>query len=121
MRERQDRFHGPAFCDNEGKVIQKSDYEEVFYDLLWEGQDQRPDLIGPDVDVKAIYGFFQSFRRGATTGAREMGVLETDINPINRWRKVERAEGMEPNMPVQDHYTEVVQLKPSWLRFSRFI
>jgi hypothetical protein len=121
MRERQGRFHGPAFCDDDGEVVQKSDYEEVFYDLLREIQDQRPDLIGPEVDVEGVYGFFRSFRRGATTRAREMGVSETDIDLINRWRKVERAEGMEPNMPVRDHYTEVVQLKSSRLRFSRSI
>jgi hypothetical protein len=121
IRERQGLFHGPAFCDDSGEVVQKLVYEEVFYDLLQEIQDQRPDLIGPKVDIEGDYGFFRSFRRGATTRAREMGVTETDIDLINRWRKVERAEGMEPNMPVRDHYTEVVQLKSSWLRFSRSI
>jgi hypothetical protein len=52
-------------------------------------------------------------RESMDSRAREMGVLEPDIDLINQWRKVERAEGMKPNMPVRDHYTEVVQLKLS--------
>jgi hypothetical protein len=84
MRERQGLFHGPAFCDNSGEVVQKLVYEEVFYDILLEIQDQRPDLIGPEVDIDGVYGFFRSFKRGATMRAREMGVSEADIDLINR-------------------------------------
>jgi hypothetical protein len=47
-----------------------------------------------------------------------MGVLEADIDLINPWRKMEKAQGVIPSLPVQDHYTEVVQLKASRLRFS---
>jgi hypothetical protein len=119
MRERQGRFHGPAFCDDSGEVATMSDYEEIFYDILHEIQDQRPDLIGPDVDIEQIYGFYCSFRRGATTRAREQGVSEADIDLINRWRKVERALDMKPSLAIRDHYTEVVQLKSSRLRFSK--
>jgi hypothetical protein len=114
MRERQGRFHGPAFCDDSGReVATMSDYEEIFYDILHKIQDQRPDLIGPDVDIEQIYGFFCSFCQGATTRAREQGVSEADINLINRWQKVERALGMEPSLAIRNHYTEVVQLKSS--------
>jgi hypothetical protein len=119
MREGQGRFHGPAFCDEEGEMVSMSDYEETFYDILHEIQDQRPDLIGADVDIEQVYGFYRSFRRGATTRAREQGVSETDIDLINRWRKVEIALGMKPSMAIRDHYTEVVQLKSSRLRFSK--
>jgi hypothetical protein len=119
MRERQGLFNGPAFCNQNGEVIQMSEYEEVFYTFLHEIQEQRPDLIGPDVDVEQIYGFYRSFRRGATTRAREQGVTEPDIDLINCWRKLEKAHGMQPSMPMRDHYTEVVQLKSSRLRFSK--
>jgi hypothetical protein len=106
MRERQGRCHGPAFCDNLGEVAMMSNYEEISYDILHKIQDQRPDLIGPDVDIEQIYGFFCSFRQGATTRARrEQGILEADINLINHWRKVERALGMKPSLAIRDHYT----------------
>jgi hypothetical protein len=38
-------------------------------------------------------------------------VSNADIDLINRWRKVEKAGGMQPSMAVRDHYMEVVQLK----------
>jgi hypothetical protein len=38
-----------------------SDYEETFYEVLHEIQDQRPDLIGQEVDIEQVYGFFRSF------------------------------------------------------------
>jgi hypothetical protein len=119
LRERQGRYHGPAFCNDNGEVVRMTDYEEVFYEILHDIQDQRPDLIGPEVDVEQVYGFYRSFRRGATTRAIEVGVSVPDIDLINRWRKVERAGGMQPSMAMRDHYTEVVQLKTSRLRFSK--
>jgi hypothetical protein len=62
MRERQGRFHhGPAFCDEDGEVVQMSAYEEIFYNILHEIQDQRPDLIHPDVNIEQVYGFYRSF------------------------------------------------------------
>jgi hypothetical protein len=85
MREGQGRFHGPAFCDEEGEVVSMSDYKETFYDILHNIQDQRPDLIGADVNIEQVYGFYCSFRREAMTRAREQGVLETDIS-TNRGR-----------------------------------
>jgi hypothetical protein len=89
MRDRQGKFHGPAFCDDLREVVTMSDYEETFYDILHEIQDQRPDLIGPDVDIEQEYSLDCFFRRGATTRAREQGVSEAGIDLINRWRKVE--------------------------------
>jgi hypothetical protein len=119
LRERQGKYHGPAFCDEAGEVARMSDYEEIFYEILRDIQDQRPDLIAPEVEVEQIYGFYRSFRRGSTTRATELGVSETAIDLVNRWRKVERAGGMQPSMAVRDHYTEVVQLKTSRLKFSK--
>ncbi len=61
-----------------------ADYEEVSYEILHDIQDQRPDLIGPEVDVEQVYGLYRSFQRGATTRAIEVGVSEPNIDLINR-------------------------------------
>jgi hypothetical protein len=79
MREHQGRFHGLAFCDGDGQVVKMSDYEAVFYEILHEIQNKRPDLIGPDVDIEQVYGFYRSFRWGATTRAREVRVSEIEV------------------------------------------
>jgi hypothetical protein len=64
MRERQCLFNGQAFCNENGEVIQMAAYEEAFYSILNEMQDQTPGLIGPDIDIEQIYGFYRSFRHG---------------------------------------------------------
>jgi hypothetical protein len=51
----------------------------------------------------------------------ECGISEGDIDLINWWRKVEEAQGRKPGLSIQDHYTQVAQLKSSKLRFSRAI
>jgi hypothetical protein len=121
LREGQGKFHGPAFDDGNGQVILSGVYETVFHDLLREIQEDRPDLISAEVEVGEVYGFYRSLRRGVTTWARECGVSEGDIDLINRWRKIEEARGRKPGLSIRDHYTEVVQLKSSKLRFSRAI
>jgi hypothetical protein len=55
MRERQGLFHGPAFCNEEGDVIQMSEYEETFYDVLHKIQGQRPDLVGPVLNRSMVF------------------------------------------------------------------
>jgi hypothetical protein len=120
-RERQGRFHCPAFCDEEGEVVQLSEYEEIFYEILHEIQDQIPDLIGHDVDIEQVYGFYRSFRQGAPPRAREVGVSQADIDLINRWRKIKKALGTKPSLSIRDQYTKVVQVKSLKLRFSNSI
>jgi hypothetical protein len=121
LREEQGKFHGPAFDDGNGNIIASGIYETLFYEVLREIQEDRVDLISADVDVGEVYGFYRSLRSGVTTWARECGVSEGDIDLINRWRKIEEAQGRKPGFSIRDHYTQVVQLKSSRLRFSRAI
>jgi hypothetical protein len=83
-----------------GQVIASGIYETVFHDVLREIQEQRPDLIPANVDFGEVYGFYRSLCRGVTTWARECGVLETDIDLINRWRKVDKAWGGKPSLSI---------------------
>jgi hypothetical protein len=52
-------------------------------------KNQRPNLIGPDVDVEQVYSFFWSFRQGATTRATDIGVSEMDIDLIKLRKRAE--------------------------------
>lgn len=82
-------------------------------------QTQKPHIIPPDLQVYEEYGISRSFRRGATTEARNKRVSEEDINLMNRWRSFENAKGRRPRMNMQDHYSDIVQMIPSLLRFSQ--
>jgi hypothetical protein len=82
-------------------------------------QQSRPDLIPLEVNVHEEYGISRSFRWGATTEARNKWVDEEDINLMNRWRTFESAKGRRPRMKMQDHYSDIAQMVPSLLRFSK--
>jgi len=88
-------------------------------DRLQEIQNSGRDLIPSDVSVHEDFGIARSFRRGATTQARNAGVSENDINAMNRWRTADQAKGVKPKAKMQDHYSDIRQMVPTLLRFSQ--
>ena len=60
-----------------------------------------------------------SFRQGATTRAKEMGVSEPTIDMNNRWRLVQNKKGGLPNLPMTQLYVEITQALTTKLRFSK--
>jgi hypothetical protein len=42
-----------------------------------------------------------------------------EVVQMSAYRKIESAQGRKPSLAVREHYTEVVQLKSSWLSFSK--
>jgi len=118
VRESEGKVQGPAFCDDQGNKAKTSLYNEVILDALLRVQERRKDLIPESVDVLEEYGANRSFRRGSTTQAGNQGVAAEDIEVVNRWRKVERAKGTQPNLKMRDHYSEISQMKKRLLRYS---
>jgi len=76
-------------------------------------------LADAKMQVYEEFGISRSFRRGATTEARNQQVPESDINLMNRWRNFEKAGGKRPRMRMQDHYSDISLMIPSLLRFSK--
>lgn len=113
------QLHGPAFSDRCGKVLSSHWLEMEILDRLQEIQNRDDDLIPKEVNVHEEYGLARSFRRGATTQARNAGVAENDINVMNRWRSSEQAKGCKPRAKMQDHYSDIRQMVPTLLRFSQ--
>ena len=87
--------------------------------MLQRIQITRPDLCARDLEVENKYKVFRSFRRGATTRAKEFKVGEDILNMNNRWRKVQNKSGTMPNLPMSDLYTEIQQALLTRLRFSK--
>ena len=76
-------------------------------------------LIPDDLDVNEKYNLYRSFRRGATTRAREMKVPPDVIEMNNRWRKVQNKQGSLPRLPMTELYTEITQVLDTKLSFSQ--
>ena len=103
---------GPTFCDRMGIKLSSKDIWQCVSKYLMKIQDARPDLIGTDVNVQEEYDISRSFRRGATTHAKNQKVSKMDIDAANRWRNVENAQWRKISQPMRDHYSEVSQMVP---------
>lgn len=110
---------GPGLCHEDGSLFNAACLNAELHDVLLEIQHVRSDLIPQGMDVKGKYSVNRSFRRGATTRAREVGVSEGTIAINNRWRQIERNGGSIPNLPMMELYTEISQTLLSQLRFSK--
>lgn len=115
---KEGRKNGPEFCNHRGEVLSPRVMEGIILDSIQRVKDDRPELVGADVNVHEDYGISRSFRRGSNTRAQNVGVSEPDINAAHKWRDVEKARGRKPAMKMSDHYLEVKQSLPSLLRYS---
>ena len=119
MHEGKHRHVGPALCNQNGYVLHQSNLNKELWDMLIRIQITRPDLCARDLEIETKYKVFRSFRRGATTRAKEFKVGEDVLNMNNRWRKVQNKSGTMPNLPMSDLYTEIQQALLTRLRFSK--
>ena len=110
---------GPMFCDHEGFVINSSILNKELHQVLSNLQGSRPDLIARDITVTETYNVYRSFRRGATTRAREAKVPKDIIETNNGWSKIERKSGGMPRMSIAELYTEIRQALATKLPFSK--
>lgn len=122
LRKREGRTRGWMFAYKEGpkkgEPLNMTAYESDIMDVLEEIQERRPDLIPKGLDVKDEYGVFRSFRRGASTAARNARVSPEDIELNNGWRLREAARGRHVSSDMLSYYTELSQSSKSLVRFS---
>ena len=110
---------GPAVCDKKGYVMERWKMNGELHEILKRVQNLEPNLIPSDVEVDKRFNLYRSFRRGATTRAKEMGVSEPTIDMNNRWRLVQNKKGGLPNLPMTQLYVEITQALTTKLRFSK--
>ena len=91
----------------------------ILHETLGKIQVNRPDLLAPVIQVEEKFSIYRSFRRGATTRAKEAKVSEPTIQMNNRWRKVQNRSGGLPNLPMSELYVEISQALGSRTRFSK--
>lgn len=118
-REGRHRAVGPAFCTRTGFVFERWRLNGILHETLGKIQVNRPDLLAPVIQVEEKFSIYRSFRRGATTRAKEAKVSEPTIQMNNRWRKVQNRSGGLPNLPMSELYVEISQALGSRTRFSK--
>ena len=104
-----------------GYVLTQSFLNVELWNVLNKVRHRKPQLLGGDLELEKKFKMFRSFRRGATTRAKEMKIGETALNMNNRRRKVQNKSGTMPNLPMSDLYTEIQPALLTRLRFSKIL
>jgi hypothetical protein len=117
-----DFIDGPAISDKKGRSYSTKDMTDSFLEVLEDLFETDRHLFPPDITSKEIlrerYQAFRSFRRTSDTRAAEMDVSSSDIDIVNRWESVEKAQGRRAAMPMRLHYMQIdLCLKP-FLRYT---
>ena len=109
---------GPALCNSNGYMLERWIINGELHSALEKIQSNYEMMIPRSMNVDERYNIYRSFRRGATTRAKEQGVDEPTIEMNNRWRKWQNKQGSLPNLPMTQLYVEITQALASKLRFS---
>ena len=109
---------GPAVCNPDGYCMESWRLNDELHEMLERLRTRSPAVIPSEIVIAESFNVRRSFRRGATTRAKEQGVNESTIELNNRWRKVQHSQGNIPRLPMSQLYTEISQALTSKLRFS---
>ena len=109
---------GPALCSDNGYMIERWRLNGELHSIMTKLRESGKGLIPAGIDIDSRFNVYRSFRRGATTRAKEQGVDEPTIEMNNRWRKWQNKQGSLPNLPMSQLYVEISQALTSKLRFS---
>ena len=113
---------GPAISDEHGKMFNVRDLDDMLHDVLVDLFDLKRNLFPEDIktveEIRKFYQCFRSFRRASDTRALEVKVSTPDIDIVNRWRKVEAAEGRRPGFDMKQHYAQFDLLLKPFLRYT---
>jgi hypothetical protein len=128
---RRGAFNGPMFRVEEKlkrgareerrgfKRAKIGDLDNVLRPLLLQVQEKHPETIGADVNVEEGHSSRRSFKRGATSQARNKEITPDVIEASNRSREEERARGSTPHMALLERYADARAVVPLLVRFSR--
>jgi hypothetical protein len=82
---------------------------------------RRHGLFPSNVNIEDDFGITKVCWRGSNTEATNQGVPSKIIEKICKWRKVERAQGRQPNLGIREHYMEVTHSLEAFLQYSRLL
>jgi hypothetical protein len=113
---------GPAISDLQGRVFEPRAMNDALLEVMEDIFDNHRDLFPPTITSREMlrqrYQAFRTLRRTSDTRALEMKVAQPDIDLVNRWKSVEKADGSRPARPMRQWYAEFALLLAPFLRYT---
>ena len=104
-RASEDIIQGPAFCDEDGYVLQQYVFNDELSSQLEWAKEAFPNLFSPDLDISTIRSS-RSFRKGSTSHAQDIQLDTAVVDANNRWRSFENSKGSKPQHgSLRDYYS----------------
>jgi hypothetical protein len=114
---------GPSISDLNGKVLSHQALNKSLLEVLEELFDTRRELFPASIPDKEMLRqrvqIYRTLRQTSDTRALEQKVGQSDIDVVNRWKALERADGDRPHRPMRQHYAELELLIGPFLRYTR--
>jgi hypothetical protein len=122
FKKLQGHEDGPAISDLNGRVLShralNDSLLETLEELFGTHQELFPASI-PDVEtLRKRVQVYRTLRRTSDTRALEQKVGQSDIDVVNRWKALERADGNRPHRPMRQHYAKLELLIGPFLRYT---
>jgi hypothetical protein len=123
-KEARGQVDGPAISDVRGKGFTTADLDTKLVLVLEDIFDESPSMFPVTVrnnrdEIGGSYQVFRSLRRSSDTRAVEKDVSRNDIETVNRWHGLERAQGGRPLRPMYQHYIQSDLLVKPYLRYTK--
>jgi hypothetical protein len=122
IKDKQGLIDGPAISDECGRVLNSSTIDQGMHEVLEElyatDKELFPSTIKTKEDIISSYHAFRSFRRSSDTRALNKGLRQDDIDLVNRWHQVEKADGSRPSFDMRHHYAQYELLIDPFLRYT---
>jgi hypothetical protein len=93
------------------------EFEELFYSVLEDVHEAKPDLFPEDVNIREDFGILRSLRRGVTTHALNLRLDRELLEAINRWRHEMNSLGLG-RLDMPNVYAKLESIKALVLSFS---
>jgi hypothetical protein len=91
---------------------------ENLEELFISNRDLFPTKIETVQDLRKSYQVFRTLWRTSDTQALEMKVSKDNIDVVNRWAGVEKAQGRRPGREMRHYYADITLLLKPFLRYT---
>jgi hypothetical protein len=114
---------GPAISKENGLLFSSRAVDDALLEVLEElfisNRELFPTKMETLEDLRKSYQVFRTLRRTSDTQALEMRVSKDDIDVVNRWAGVERAQGRRPGREMRHYYADITLLLKPFLHYTR--
>ena len=113
---------GPAISDMRGRILSHRSLNDSLLEILDDLFDSHRELFPASISdretLRKRVQVYRTLRRTSNTRAIDKKVPKSDIDVVNRWKSLERADGNRPHRPMRQHYAELELLFGPFLRYT---